>query len=503
MSALETAGERFSAILVKEVRQALRGRYFMVAFWFTLSLALILLLREATRVNLDDGDVANGRRIFEPIFISLAIACHGLVPFAAFQSIGNEWDEGTFDLLVLSNLTPPRIVMGKLWSASTQALLVYSALLPFFGFAFLCGGIDVLSVLVVLGLSILMTLASVAFALGMSSLTRIRIGRVILAFVTAVCLTASTWASAYAGIELVRNPETVHAREFLLAAAFIALFLGSIGGLALAIAFARLSHAEENRSSLLRIVGLVIVTAVYLTLRYSASSAGPDRSFFAVVVFLVAAFVYVHGIFGLTERESLPRRLRVTVPKRALLAFLAAPFLPGGGRGFVYFILVACVGLAGAAWLQSTLTAGVGFPGGLVAGWIVLMAYIGFACAIPGVFVASRVKDGRSLAVARTILFLTHIVILLLPVLFGVLTGENRLRDMENPLNPIWTYDQILDEPSPVVLASAVLVLTLTALVNLPRAAYGVKEVLDASRDRRLREEAIPAETPSHAATGA
>src|SRR5690606_11497354 len=132
---IERLAERANPILVKEVRQALRGQYFRLVFWLTLSAATVIglvVLMAASATN-----EAQGIGFFNTIFGCLAIAAHGFVPFAAFVAMGSEWEENTYDLLVLSNLRPCQIVIGKLLAAGTQALLIYSAFVPFLVFAFL------------------------------------------------------------------------------------------------------------------------------------------------------------------------------------------------------------------------------------------------------------------------------------------------------------------------------------------------------------------------------
>src|SRR5688572_7360273 len=99
-------------VLLKEVRQALRGRTFRTSLGLTLVAATlattILVLSQDPAQVLDSGV-----DYLTAIYACLAFALLAVVPFSAYQSMGAEWEESTFDLLVLSDLKPRRIVIGK------------------------------------------------------------------------------------------------------------------------------------------------------------------------------------------------------------------------------------------------------------------------------------------------------------------------------------------------------------------------------------------------------
>jgi hypothetical protein len=153
MSASTTPGvridDRLNPILVKEVRQSLRGKYFRVLFWITLGVGTLIGLSVVASLGGGDSD-ETGQVFFMSMFGVLSAAVHCFVPFSAFLSTSAEWDENTYDLLVISNLRPRQIVQGKLLSALIQALLYYSTFGPFLVFAFLLNGVDLLSIVALL-----------------------------------------------------------------------------------------------------------------------------------------------------------------------------------------------------------------------------------------------------------------------------------------------------------------------------------------------------------------
>ena len=77
-------------------------------------IAAVVITMTASIVDMGDSVVPReGRDYFIAIFTCLAIAVLGVVPFSAFNAMGAEWDENTFDLLVISNLRPRQILVGN------------------------------------------------------------------------------------------------------------------------------------------------------------------------------------------------------------------------------------------------------------------------------------------------------------------------------------------------------------------------------------------------------
>ncbi|MBI5548851.1 MAG: hypothetical protein HY901_33630 [Deltaproteobacteria bacterium] len=67
-----------------------------------------------------------------------------MLPYSAYRSLSREMEDKTWPLLVLTGLSPRRIVAGKVGTTALQALL----------FAYLQQGVSLVVVAVVLGTSI-------------------------------------------------------------------------------------------------------------------------------------------------------------------------------------------------------------------------------------------------------------------------------------------------------------------------------------------------------------
>ena len=141
-SRLERLGDRLNPILVKETRQALKSRQFLITFALLLflgwgwSLLGIAMIGPAASVGTHGGDMFTG------YFAILAFPLVIVVPFGAFRSLAAEQETRTFELLSITALGPRQIVAGKLGSAVVQMSVYLSAISPCLGFTYLLRGID-------------------------------------------------------------------------------------------------------------------------------------------------------------------------------------------------------------------------------------------------------------------------------------------------------------------------------------------------------------------------
>ena len=252
MSLAARLEDRVSPLVVKELRQALRGRYFAISFWATLVFAMGLTILRLAGFQLGSrslwGDDTNdGRGIFSVLYFCLAWAVGAVVPFSAFLSMGAEWEEGTFDLLVLSNLRPRQIFLGKLLSAAIQCALTMSAIVPFMAFAFLLGGIDLLLLAIMLTLLVFYSLAASAFAIALSTLARARYARLMLRDHPRHRGLPQDDLPPQRHIPVRRVPWERPGEAFWFAQALLLFALSAIGLMSFAIGASRLAHSEENQ----------------------------------------------------------------------------------------------------------------------------------------------------------------------------------------------------------------------------------------------------------------
>src|SRR5688572_30299426 len=114
---IEKATDFANAILVKETRQALKSRQFVVVFMLLLTASwaasMFGLVMEGEAIAYGSA----GRQFFLVFFTVLSAAVLLVVPYGAYRSLLAERDQNTFELLSITTLTPRQIVWGKLLSA--------------------------------------------------------------------------------------------------------------------------------------------------------------------------------------------------------------------------------------------------------------------------------------------------------------------------------------------------------------------------------------------------
>jgi len=480
-------GDRFNPILVKEVRQALRGKAFRWMFLITLLTATVV---GVGYVSLQEDP--NGRTFFIPMYGCLSAAIHVFVPLSIFTSLGNEWDENTYDLLVISNLRPRQIALGKLLSAGVQVLLYYSAFGPYLVFAYLLRGVDLVAVGVILGGSLFTSAALASIALALSSLSRLKVLRILFMALVAGGSIQSLGGSIAAASGIInfsnalRDPEAKTAiAAFLTGMVFLVLT-------GLAVATTRMAHPEENRSTSLRVLLVAALLAGLGWVTYFASWIPTSPSDLLLVIpmmaMLSAGALFVGSIFFASEEERLGRRVALSVPKNPVLALLVAPLLPGGGRAWA-LLLAGSAGVVAAAWgIRVWAATGDPFPTRGEQALLLGLMYGIFYVGLPSGVLSLWSKHLRVRVMARLAVPLLALLTLLGPAIVGLFSGNHDLMDLEHVLNPAYQIERLLDGEDVgstlwfmATLAGAVI------LLNTPRTFVAFREVLAASARRRAR----------------
>lgn len=140
-------------ILVKDLRSRMRGAraYVLISIYLMILTGVTLLLYVAVAGSAGN-DLNAGRRIGQALFFTIAtvalIEVCLITPVLTSGSIAGEKERQTYDLLVVSLLTPWQIVWGKLISALAFALLLIIAIVPVMSLAFLFGGVGLTEVLI-------------------------------------------------------------------------------------------------------------------------------------------------------------------------------------------------------------------------------------------------------------------------------------------------------------------------------------------------------------------
>ncbi len=161
LPALRDFSDRLSPMVVKEMRQGLRTRFFTAALILFHVVLGCLMLSFLGALNQDEYT-------HEMFWLVIIFTLLGVLPSRAFNALNTEVKDGTLDMLMLTGITSFRIVWGKWVSLYSQTLLVASSLLPYMIVRYQFGGVEiareVLALAVVVVGSGLVTAALIGFS---------------------------------------------------------------------------------------------------------------------------------------------------------------------------------------------------------------------------------------------------------------------------------------------------------------------------------------------------
>ncbi|HEY0874317.1 MAG TPA: hypothetical protein VGD94_12660 [Vicinamibacterales bacterium] len=337
---LEDKSDLLSPIVVKEVRQIVRGREFNYAFGASLVVGLGVAFFGAADALAGNGTA--GRWTFTALMFGLAVLGIGVVPLGAFSALRNERMEQTLDLVTLTALSPRRVIIGKLLAQGVKLLTLFAAIAPFIATSFLLGGIDFLTILVWLLIVFMWSLWGSALCLFLSTLFKSRAmsGIVFGAFGLALFLLFLLVRSAVGVIRFGGTPGPLSPGT---APWWVLAVMGSICVVTMInlvlLAENRLTLPTENRVTRLR-AGFFVQFLLIIGWMLTFINETPNLKSNAVegLVILGGLHLTLVAIFTVSEDLVVPRRVLQQLGRTKGWSWLAALFMPGGGRGATYVL---------------------------------------------------------------------------------------------------------------------------------------------------------------------
>ena len=120
---LSKLSEYINPILVKETRQALKSRQFLITFSLLLMAgwgwSLIYLCIWYGEIGKGIFYAPLGQWMLVGYYWVLCFPLLVIVPFSAFRSLSGEREDGTFDLVSITTMRPRQIAGGKLGSGES------------------------------------------------------------------------------------------------------------------------------------------------------------------------------------------------------------------------------------------------------------------------------------------------------------------------------------------------------------------------------------------------
>ena len=513
---LERIGEWLNPILVKECRQALKSKQFVITFALVLlcawlwSIAGIAMLGPGVYYSFD------GPEMFYGYYMILAFPLLVIVPYTAFRSLAGEREDRTFELLSITTLRPRQIVSGKLASAIVQMLVYLSAVSPCLTFTYMLRGIDVVSIVFILVYLFAGSLAFSLVALLLATVSRERHWQTVISLAVVVALCFAFFLSCMACYEVLRfSAFQIDERWFWLSHAAAATAYISYFALFFCAAAAQLTFASDNRSTALRICMLAqhALLAGWIALVVWEEQAQMQFLTIGVPLVMGISMATVHwsimGMFLVGESPQLSPRVQRTLPKTSAGRALLSWFFPGPARGYVFVLanMAAAVGMAllvMLAWEAVYPPAGGGFRpvqfDQVAMLGILCLGYMAFYLGL-GKLILAWLRSYSVVGALTSVL--VHVLLVLagcgIPLVIHLMSdfrmsGYNLLHIG----NPFWSIAQVVDRGAGFIDAPAVVSIVAVAgfsmlLLNLRSILEEVRLVRAASPSRVAEEEAAVA----------
>jgi hypothetical protein len=397
---LEDKSDWLSPIVVKEVRQVVRGREFNYSFGASLFVGLAVAFFGAADALTGNG--TSGMWTFVALTVCLAVLGLAIVPLGAFSALRNERLERTLDLITLTALSPRRVIIGKLLAQCVKLLTLFAGIAPFIAMSFLLGGVDFVTILVWLAQIFMWSLWACAACLFLSTLFRSRAmsGLVFGGFGIVLLMLFGMTRSLLVVARFGGGPGlsvTAGADVWWALAIATSFCVASMVNLVL-LAENRLTLPSENRVTRLRLGFLIqFLLIVGWTLSFIDSTPRERSNAAETLSVLGGLHLVVVALFTVSEDLVVPRRARAEM-NRSGWRWLSPFLMPGGGRGAAYVLAQMGILLVAAWTLESDTT--------LMRWGLAMCGYICFFTGVPAVVMRLLAPQRSALHVRLAVLLL-------------------------------------------------------------------------------------------------
>jgi hypothetical protein len=424
----EKINDSLNPIVVKELKQAVQGKFLIVVLMLLLVVQLftmgVFLANKSASLSFDIG-----RTIFTVLLGILSATCLLFVPAYTGIRLASERSDANVDLLFITTLRPRSIIWGKLLAALILTVLLYSACMPFMTFTYLLRGIDLPSIFILLAFNFIIIATGIQSAILIGCIPVNRVFKAILGVI---------WLAAVVGIfsgttalsgELLNTGIGSRFDSWLFWRVALSVLGGGaalIGLLAL-LSTAVISPLSANRALPVR----VFVTTVWLltgagvaiwsiTLRNFA----PVMAWAVLHILLCCSALFI----AVSEREHLGQRVRLSIPREGVLRLLVFPFYSGAANGVVWSSIMILLTLL-VAWGRSTFFSphplneddAAEFMAFITGLGLYAFSYALAASFIRRIFLANRVTSAYTWVIGLILLVVAATII---PLLLFLASGE-------------------------------------------------------------------------------
>lgn len=366
---LDTLSDRFSSIMVKEARQALKSYQFFGTYTLVIvavaAWALLVFFDGATGLQRRPNWETISENLYTGFCLILGVPLGIVVPFSAFRSLAKEYEDGTIQLISITTMKPYQIVIGKLGTAMLQMIIYLSVVAPCIALTYMLDAISypliVVTLSIAIGGSLFLTILGLLLA-GASRSYTLGMG-ISVFFVLGLGGLFIAWCNLIP--EMVTgnffDANFLTSTEGQMVIYGFVTFFGSTALLMLTAAAAQISFESDNRSTAVRIAFLVqLMLFLGLMIMISPIARNETQVLFAVSIFS-GHFWLIAGSLIVGERPKLSQRVQRSLPKSIFWRSGSSLLMPGPGRGFLFAI--GCIAgsilaVIGTSYLEAIKTSG-------------------------------------------------------------------------------------------------------------------------------------------------
>ncbi len=340
---VEQVSSWLNPILIKEARQSLKSRQFIITFFLLLLASTSWTILGVILNAPDVYYVPTGQSLLAGYYFILAIPMMGIVPLAAYRSLAAEIDDDTFEMLVITRLSSMRIVVGKLNSAMLQMMIYFAAIVPCLAFSYLLRGVDLPTIALLLAIVFVSSLVLTSFALMLATIASGRVGQTMILLVLIVVIFLVELFCAILCLDGLLSENWGADAEVIMMTVVCFLISASCAVVFLKAAAARVAPITENRSTGLRwcmfiqqLLWVGSIAGIAMTFK------DPDVLNFGTMI--VGGYWLLMGMLTLSESPELSPRVQRGLPRTLAGRVFLTWFTPGPGTGYVFALASGTVG---------------------------------------------------------------------------------------------------------------------------------------------------------------
>ena len=336
---IDRLDERINPIIVKELRQIVRGKFFWGVLILFLAFQCVVLSLSLADQNIRHGSVGQETLMF--LYGVLFLASFAIIPIYSGFRFSRERSEGSDELLFITTITPQSIIRGKFAASFLIILLINSAFAPFMAMTFFLSGVDLWATFIMLLLGLVVCAGGAMFQICVGSMAR-EGGSMYLFRGAGLVIQIMVFFSLLSiSSEIVRyGLDRTFSSGYLYSSitTFVVFSLAAIYLLYHAAA-AVVSPAGTNRMLPVRVAATVLWLVTLLMAGYWAVISATSEVF-AIWGFMASYILSMSCLVAVSERDFLTERVAREIPPGVIRGRLAFVFFSGAAGGIAWVLIM-------------------------------------------------------------------------------------------------------------------------------------------------------------------